>query len=51
VVQAKSIVLARPGLSARDALHVAVMGAHGVARILSFDAAFDAVPGIERLAG
>ncbi len=51
VAQAKSIVLARPGLSARDALHVAVMGAHGVTRILSFDAAFDAVPGLERIAG
>lgn len=51
VEQAKSTLLARPGLSARDALHVAVMGTHGVPRILSFDAGFDGVPGIERLAG
>lgn len=37
------------GISARDALHVAVMRSAGVARIVSFDRAFDACPGIERL--
>ncbi len=37
------------GLSARDALHVAVMQRAGVRRILSFDSRFDAYPGIERL--
>ena len=36
-------------LSARDALHVAVMEKVGVSRILSFDDGFDSLPGIERL--
>ena len=49
VERAKAIVLARERLSARDALHVAVMERQGVTRILSFDAGFDGVPGIERL--
>lgn len=49
VERAKAIVLERRNLSARDALHVAVMEAHGVSRILSFDTGFDHVPGIERL--
>lgn len=38
-----------PELSARDALHTAVMESQGVERILSFDAGFDAVPGLTRL--
>jgi len=37
-------------LSARDAIHVAVMQGRDVGRILSFDAAFDGIPGIIRLA-
>jgi hypothetical protein len=49
VERAKTIVLARQRLSARDALHVAVMEQHGIARILSFDDGFDDVPGIERV--
>jgi uncharacterized protein len=35
-------------LSARDALHVAVMQRRDVAEILTFDTAFEAVPGIRR---
>lgn len=50
VQRAKAVVLARHSLSARDAVHVAVMQQHGVKRILSFDAGFDGLPGIERLA-
>ena len=46
---AKTIVLSRPRLSARDAVHCAVMRVHGVGRILSFDTGFDGLPGIERL--
>jgi predicted nucleic acid-binding protein len=46
---AKSIVLARRKLSARDAIHIAVMQRQGVTRILSFDSGFDNLPGIERL--
>lgn len=36
-------------LSARDAVHVAVMRRRGLARIMSFDRGFDAVDGIERI--
>ena len=36
-------------LSARDALHAAVMQKAGVSRIFSFDDGFDSLPGIERL--
>lgn len=46
---AKGELLARWDLSARDALHVAVMREHRVTRILSFDRGFDRVPDIERL--
>lgn len=49
VSQAKQIVLAYQRLSARDAVHLAVMQAHGVREILSFDAGFDIFPGITRL--
>jgi predicted nucleic acid-binding protein len=49
VESAKSIVLGKRRLSARDALHAAVMARAGVGRIMSFDAAFDGVPGIVRL--
>ncbi|HUQ43082.1 MAG TPA: type II toxin-antitoxin system VapC family toxin [Candidatus Limnocylindria bacterium] len=35
-------------LTARDALHVAVMKRRGVAEILTFDADFDGIPGIRR---
>lgn len=49
VERTKSIVLARAKLSARDALHVAVMELHGITKILSFDSGFDGLPGIERL--
>ena len=46
---ARALLGAVPGLSARDALHAAVMQKAGVSRILSFDGGFDACPGIERL--
>lgn len=51
VLDARDLVLEHPGLSARDALHVAVMRRYGIRRILSFDAGFDDVPDMERLAG
>jgi predicted nucleic acid-binding protein len=47
--RAKSIVLGHARLSARDALHIAVMEQHRVEQILSFDAGFDGFPGIARL--
>lgn len=49
VERAKQIVLGHRTLSARDAVHLAIMQIHGVKRILSFDAGFDAFPGITRL--
>ncbi len=48
--RAKEIVLQRQGLSARDAVHAAVMELHGIEAILSFDAGFDGLPGIRRIA-
>jgi predicted nucleic acid-binding protein len=50
VTSAREILLGWPGLSARDAIHVAVMRQHGVEEILSFDRGFDYVSGIRRLA-
>jgi predicted nucleic acid-binding protein len=47
--RAKSIVLGSVRLSARDALHLAVMEQNSVGEILSFDAGFDGHPGITRL--
>jgi uncharacterized protein len=51
VERTKDLVLGYTRLSARDALHVATMQAHGVVRVMSFDAAFDVVPGLTRLSG
>jgi hypothetical protein len=47
--RAKEIVLGHRRLSARDALHLAIMEQHGINRILSFDSGFDGFPGIARL--
>lgn len=50
VLRARSLVLGEGRLSARDAVHVAVMERSGVHRILSFDSGFDALKGLERIA-
>jgi uncharacterized protein len=47
--RAKEVSFSHRQLSARDALHVAVMQRHGIDRILSYDAGFDGVPGITRV--
>lgn len=47
--RAKEIVLGHRQLSARDAVHLAVMSQHGIERILSFDSGFDGFPGVQRL--
>jgi hypothetical protein len=47
VERARRLVMSTP-LSARDAVHVAIMQRHAVRTIMSFDRGFDAVPGIER---
>jgi uncharacterized protein len=51
VERAKTIVLGNNKLSARDALHLAIMEKQGISEILSFDAGFDNFPGIHRLGG
>jgi uncharacterized protein len=51
VLAAKNLVYANPSLSARDAVHTAVMRQHGITQIVSFDRGFDTVPGIARLPG
>jgi predicted nucleic acid-binding protein len=47
--RARDVVLGSPRLSARDAIHIAVMEQHGIRQILSFDRGFDGFPGIERV--
>jgi hypothetical protein len=49
VQRAKDILAAHPALSARDAVHLAVMDAHQIRRLMSFDAGFDDRLNIERL--
>jgi uncharacterized protein len=49
VERAKQIVLGYRRLSARDAVHLAVMEQHGIQQILSFDSGFDVFPGVARL--
>jgi hypothetical protein len=49
VTNAKDVLATRAPMSARDALHVAVMKRRGVDTVLSFDAGFDAVAWLERL--
>ena len=46
---ARDIIASVDGISARDALHVAVMRKAEINRIFSFDRGFDTCPGIERL--
>jgi predicted nucleic acid-binding protein len=47
--RAKEIVLGHRQLSARDAVHLAIMEQHGIEQILSFDLGFDGFPGVTRL--
>ncbi len=49
VTAARDVLLARAKMSARDALHVAVMKRRGIERVMSFDAGFDAVAWLERI--
>ena len=50
VERAKDILLGAQRLSARDAVHLAIMERNRVETILSFDSGFDDYPGITRLA-
>jgi uncharacterized protein len=47
--RAKEIVMGHRQVSARDAVHLAVMEQHGIERILSFDSGLDGFPGVTRL--
>jgi predicted nucleic acid-binding protein len=49
VQHAKRLVVTASRLSAREAVHVAVMQRHRVERILSFDRGFDDVTGVVRV--
>ena len=49
VERARRLVRATARLSARDAVHVAVMQRREIDRILTFDEGFDGIVGIERL--
>lgn len=49
VTEAKDLLVATRGPSARDAIHVAVMARYQVNQILTFDRGFDKFSGIERL--
>ena len=49
VERARELLLGMTRLSARDALHAAVMEREGITTIMSFDAGFDALPGVKRL--
>ena len=50
VERAKEILLGAARLSARDAVHLAIMERNRVETILSFDSGFDDYPGMKRLA-
>jgi len=47
--RARDILLATQRLSARDAVHLAIMERNSVKTILSFDSGFDNYPGVTRL--
>ncbi|MGI8785486.1 MAG: type II toxin-antitoxin system VapC family toxin [Acidobacteriota bacterium] len=49
VERAKTIVLGKRRLSARDALHAAVMEQQGIRQVMTFDEGFDGLPGVTRL--
>ena len=51
VLAARRLIDRVDGLSARDAVHLAVMRRHGIDDILTFDARFDAIAGIRRRPG
>lgn len=46
---AKDVVLGSSKLSARDAIHIAVMQREGITSVMSFDRALDERPGIKRV--
>ena len=51
VLRARRLLDAAPTLSARDAVHLAVMQRRGISRILTFDTGFDGILGLARVGG
>ncbi len=49
VDRAKDIFLGYTSLSARDALHIAIMERYGISRIMTFDKGFLSYPGLDIL--
>jgi predicted nucleic acid-binding protein len=49
VTRARRLVGAAATMSARDAVHLAVMQRRGISRILTFDTGFDGIVGIDRI--
>ena len=49
VERARNLVLQYPTLPVRAALHVATLQREGIDNVLSFDPAFDRIPGLTRL--
>ena len=49
VTRARRLIATAPALSARDAIHLAVMQRRGISRILTFDAGFEGIIGVERI--
>ena len=49
VFRASEIAQGPAGLSARDAVHIAIMERRGIRSILSFDSDFDRWPGLRRV--
>ena len=49
VERARRLVETTARLSARDAIHLAIMERHDIERVMSFDGGFDGIPGVERV--
>lgn len=49
VLRAGEIAQSRVSMSARNAVHIAVMERHGIRSIFSFDGDFDRWPGLQRI--
>ena len=49
IQRARRLVVSNERLSARDAVHVAVMGRRNIDRILTFDRGFDEIAGLTRV--
>ena len=49
VLRAGEIAQNRAMMSARDAVHIAIMERHGIRSILSFDGDYDRWPGLQRI--